>query len=62
MFEMFSYIHYRSKDWGHLEMSLFKEIILILILIVNQKYSLDIVNLVNDYSSCKEMILNSISM
>jgi len=57
------YIHYRSKVWGHLEMSLFfkekhcffnKDNI-------NKKYTLYIVNVVNDYSRWKRLVSNEIS-
>ena len=40
-------VRYRSKVWGHLER--------------NQKYSLDIVNVINNYSSWKRTIFNRIS-
>ena len=57
--------HYRSKVWGHLEMSLFlKEKLFFCPLKrhqIDQKYSVDIVNVVNDYCSWKRLILYGIS-
>ena len=43
-------IHYRSNVWGHLEMSLFLSIK------IDQKYKVDIVNVVIDYCSWKRLI------
>jgi len=63
MYAFVPHIHYRSKVWGHLEMSLFfiekhsffnKDNI-------NQKYTLYIVNVVNDYSRWKCLVSNEIS-
>jgi len=57
------HVHYRSKVWGHLELSLFfkekhcffnKDNI-------NQKYTLYIVNVVNDYSRWKRLVSHEIS-
>ena len=62
---VYVYIHYHSKVWGHLEMSLFlKEKHIFCSLKkhqIDQKYSLDIVNVVNDYyrtSTIVELLWN----
>ena len=55
-------VHYRSKVWGHLEISLFlKEKHIFCPDQIDQKYSVDIVNVVNDYCSWKLWIFNGIS-
>jgi hypothetical protein len=53
-------VHYRSKVWGHLEMSLFLKEKHIFCLLNYQKYSVD-VNVVNDYCSWKRQICYGIS-
>ena len=62
----FLYIHYRSKVCGHLEISWFlKEKHIFCPLkyhLIDQKYSVDIVNVVNDYCSWKRQILLSSSV
>jgi hypothetical protein len=59
------YVHYRSKVWGQLEMSLFvKEKHIFCPLKyhkIDQKYSVDIVNVVNDYCKWKLIIFYGIS-
>ena len=64
-----SIVHFKctlptTKVWSHLEMPLFKEKHCFSLNKdnINQKYSLDNVNVVNYYSSCKWLIFNSISM
>jgi len=57
------YIHYRSKVWGNLEMSLFfkEKHSFFNKGNINQKYTVYIVNVVNDYSRWKRLISNEIS-
>jgi hypothetical protein len=56
-----TYVHYLSKVWGHLEMSLFLKEKHVFLSIkkhqIDQKYSVDMVNVVNDYCSWKQLIL-----
>jgi len=57
------HVHYRSKVWDHLEMTLFfKEKHCFFNKVNrNQKYTLYIVNVVNDYSRWKRLVSNEIS-
>jgi hypothetical protein len=54
---MTTQVHYRSKIWGHLEISLFlKEKLIFVLIQIDQEYSVDIVNVLNDYCSWKRQI------